>query len=327
MSIRKPYFDFLRGIAILMVIGIHTFVAEGISVAGFEFSLFVRQLLNVAVPLFLALSAFFLFGKPLYEKDSVLAFWRKQIPKVYIPAVLWSIPFFVMNLSSGGGYLGGTVRLFTCGFSVYYFVALIIQYYLLLPVFQYFKPNAFRVGISILVSCLSICIVTYLNIVKGLNLPLLLYAGPFILWVAFYYLGCVMSFGSREYSLLFPIICTLLGLFLSCGETQYLVTHFQQGYGIKLSSFIYSYGMILLLFSYKLERSYKISFLGVAIEWLGKNSFIIYLVHVYVITVLKGVFSLNSWSLFWILVVLLSSTVVFVLRFLPQKIRYYLGVF
>lgn len=75
------YFDFLRGVAILMVIGIHTYVAgEFFSFDG-TIRIVFRQFLNCAVPVFLALSAFFLGKKKLDTKTTIFAFWKKQIPK------------------------------------------------------------------------------------------------------------------------------------------------------------------------------------------------------------------------------------------------------
>lgn len=66
---RIPYFDFLRGAAILMVVAIHTF--DG----GLAFdssascaAIAVRQLLNCAVPVFLAVSGFFLSRKSLVNR-------------------------------------------------------------------------------------------------------------------------------------------------------------------------------------------------------------------------------------------------------------------
>ena len=45
---RNTYFDFLRGLAIMMVVGIHTYALG-------KDSTVVRQLLNTAVPLFIAI--------------------------------------------------------------------------------------------------------------------------------------------------------------------------------------------------------------------------------------------------------------------------------
>ena len=97
------YFDFLRGIAILMVVGIHTFS----STANFEtfqggFQIVFRQILNCAVPIFLALSGFFLGRKKFTTKTDVLNFWKKQIPKVYLPCLIWSLPLFLSACFRGG---------------------------------------------------------------------------------------------------------------------------------------------------------------------------------------------------------------------------------
>jgi probable poly-beta-1,6-N-acetyl-D-glucosamine export protein len=63
MSERIEYFDFLRGIAIIMVVAIHTFGSsytyESISLLGIS----ARQLTNCAVPIFLVSSAFLLGNK------------------------------------------------------------------------------------------------------------------------------------------------------------------------------------------------------------------------------------------------------------------------
>ena len=56
---RLSYFDFLRGIAILMVISIHTF-DNGMVLPD----VILRNIMNCAVPIFLAISGYFL-GKKL----------------------------------------------------------------------------------------------------------------------------------------------------------------------------------------------------------------------------------------------------------------------
>ena len=53
------YFDFLRGIAIMMVVAIHTFPKCSWDDSGDWGFILIRQILNCAVPIFLALSAFF----------------------------------------------------------------------------------------------------------------------------------------------------------------------------------------------------------------------------------------------------------------------------
>lgn len=86
MQQRDTYFDFLRGIAIIMVIGIHTYT-DGLV----NFNLFLRQFLNCAVPIFLAISGYFIGHKSFVEQGSCVKFLKKHVPRVYIPKLLWSI--------------------------------------------------------------------------------------------------------------------------------------------------------------------------------------------------------------------------------------------
>lgn len=133
---REPYFDYLRGIAILMVVAIHTYPDCKFESFSAIFQITIRQIVGCPVPIFLAISAFFVGRKDLTKKIDRLAFWKKQIPKVYIPAILWSLPLYALSLIHGGSHLHNTVRLLICGFSIYYFIALIVQYYLILPVLK-----------------------------------------------------------------------------------------------------------------------------------------------------------------------------------------------
>lgn len=139
MEQRKRYFDVLRGVAILMVIAIHTYkpsIEGWINLAN----LGARQILNCAVPLFFAMSGFFVYRKVLDSKQTILKFWRHQMPKVYIPTLIWSLPLFLLAVIKGKNPITNTLNLLTCGFSVYYF-AVTIQYYLLLPALQRLKAT------------------------------------------------------------------------------------------------------------------------------------------------------------------------------------------
>ena len=85
MTKHITYFDFLRGIAILMVVGIHTFPGASWDNPNDVLPIAIRQILNCAVPIFLALSAYFIANKKFDTSKDVFPFWKKQIPKVYIP--------------------------------------------------------------------------------------------------------------------------------------------------------------------------------------------------------------------------------------------------
>lgn len=232
------------------------------------------------------------------------------------------MPLFALDLMGGKNIGNSVLKLVICGYSVYYFVALIIQYYLLLPVFQRLRLNR---GVIVALSSVSIILVTYINIVRGMNLPLVLYAGCFVLWIAFYYLGCSLSVSARGYSLWYPIVITTTGLVLFYIESIFLVTNYGSGYGIKLSSFIYSLGCILLLMSYIINNLYRSRKIGKVVEWIGRNSFVIYLFHCYIVISLGKVPVELPWIVRWAVVVLLSLVVAQALKSIPIRIRYDLG--
>lgn len=131
MKRRDTYYDFLRGIAIFFVIGIHTYVDNTMHI-----NLFLRQFLNCAVPIFLAISGYFIGSKQLDTRESYVTFLKKQIPRVYIPMLVWSMPWLLLYLYAQGSILKGILIVLVGGMSIFYFIPLIIQYYLLTPVIQ-----------------------------------------------------------------------------------------------------------------------------------------------------------------------------------------------
>jgi len=65
-SERIEYFDFLRGIAIIFVIAIHSFTSFTISESNtiiYHLGIVWRQIIGCAVPIFLAISGYFMSSK------------------------------------------------------------------------------------------------------------------------------------------------------------------------------------------------------------------------------------------------------------------------
>ena len=321
---RNTYFDFLRGLAIMMVVGIHTYTLR-------KDSTVVRQLLNTAVPLFVAISGYCLSQKRMENKDDYLFFLKKQFPKVYLPVLVWSLPLYAIALYSGSSIIKQTILLLSCGLSIYYFVAFIMQCYVVLPVINnYISGNKRRVVIvSCLISFAWIAGVMYMNTIQGKGIPLILYAGPLPCWLMFFVLGVMIGHKpERNYSIILPMVIAILGFILSVIETDYLLDHYGKGVGIKPSSFIYSAGMVFLLFSNKVEK--LVSRTGIIyriIIWIGSLSFGIYLIHCYFISFFVKRLPIDSWLLQWSLA--LTLTVVFILisrKLLPSKYHKYLGI-
>ena len=325
---RIEYYDFLRGIAIIMVVGIHTFVSYPMDTTIGYASAFVRQILNCAVPIFLALSGLFCGRKLLDNKQTRMSFWKKQIPKVYIPALIWSLPYFALNVINlnGGGYfvVKQMIMFLTCGFSIYYFIALIIQFYILLPVLQKYKY--IMMPTSIIVSISTIVLITWLTKMQGLQIPMIMFAGPFVTWFVFFMLGVYYSSSKINYTVKQTIAVIVFGFVLECIETYWLNTNYGGGYGIKLSAFIYSAGVVMLILSPKVKAAYKSSKLTSIIAYIGNISFGVYLIHCFVIKGVNYLLPIHNWALSWLLVVIITSIVIIAARkILPHGLNKYLG--
>lgn len=322
---RNSYFDALRGIAIISVIGIHTFSTSVINSSYDEVAIIIRQFITFAVPLFLAISGFFLEKKSLLNWHDITHFWKRQIPKVYIPTLIWSIPYFAQSLIIGGNPKNNLILLFVCGYSVYYYIALIIQYYILLP---FIKKKNF-ILISLILSFCSIILVCYISIIKGLVLPLILQVGFFSIWLIFFMLGINLSKSNRSYGILLPIILSVLGLIASYGEEIYFLNTYGEGLGAtKISSYCFSIGIILILFSSRVEAWFtKRNLIFIYLADIGKASFGIYLTHLYILKFIRLIEVPDIWLLRWISVLILDYLLILLLRkVLPHKFLCLLGL-
>jgi len=131
---RDTYFDFLRGIGIFFVVGIHTRVVSGSSAVEFYGKELMLQIITCAVPLFTAISGYFLIKRGYeYRQPRFRRFLFRQFRKVYLPMLLWSLPFYIIGLRQGNSPLFWTVFALAGGMSVMYFIPMIMQMYCLTP--------------------------------------------------------------------------------------------------------------------------------------------------------------------------------------------------
>lgn len=328
ISERNFYFDFLRGFAIVMVVGIHSMTnthPDFGAVEGFC-TILLRLTLNCAVPLFLAISGYFIASKKISTKEEHLAFLKRQIPKVYVPCLIFSLPYLALSIyTRENNLLTSLSYYFLCGFSVYYFIALIVQYYLLIPILTRINKWGGVIFCAV-ISILSIIFVTYLQKVEGYSLPLLIYAGPFPLWILFFFMGIYFASSDRNYSLTWPILLTVFGFCFQVVEYIYWFDKGQNALGIKLSSFIFSAGIIWLLFSRKIENRYIDNLFFNAMSWIGGISFGIYLLHCYIIIAVSRLLPSINWIENWTIVLSLTILVIWCVKsIIPNFSKKYLG--
>lgn len=323
MRQRTAYFDFVRGIAILMVVAIHTFPMCSFNTIPGVCQVLIRQIVGCPVPLFLAISGYFLGKKKFESKQERMTFWKRQVPKVYIPALIWSLFYYVLAVKDGSNPFLSFCILVCMGYSIYYFIALIIQCYLLLPLLQ--KVDSKRWGGVILgVSLLSGAIIAWFG---GNKLPLTVYAGPFTTWIVFFYMGVFLSKADRTYSLYQYVIFLLLSVLLMMVEAYILCMNSLGGIGLKPTVYIYSILVILILFSEKVQTLYnENNVINRIITYIGKISFGIYLIHFIVLNILNHFIIVDVWMLKWSLTTTISVMLIMVSRFiLSDTINKYIG--
>lgn len=139
-------------------------------------------------------------------------------------------------------------------------------------------------------------------------------------------MGVFFSSHSRDYKIIYPLILTIAGLILQILEYQLWMNRGVTALGIKLSSFIFSAGMIWLLFSKKMESAYSENFLMKTINWIGGISFGIYLLHCYVIIGISKILPEIGWIEKWTLVLCITVLMIWIARLISPKFSVkYLG--
>lgn len=336
MQQRVEYFDFLRGVAILMVVAIHCF---GVSLSYEDLSeaeILIRNLMNVAVPIFLAVSGFFCAKKKFCCKTDYYSFLKKQILRVYLPVLFCSLPLLIVALKIKGIAFSSFLIYFSCGFSVYYFIALIIQLYFLLPFIEKVYNRSLRLfkvlcafSVFLNVACWSI----YLYVVSPVkSLPLLVYAGGFWMWCSFFLLGFLWGKEKeRKQPVVIWGIVTFIGLILCYLESLNLnLPGALNGFGQKGSAIFFSCCLLFVLFSSKAELFFEKNKIVSFVAVLGRYSFGIYLIHCYLIGFIGKRIGLNGdlkWFCLTIIVILASFFVLFIVKKLfPKATRILLGV-
>jgi Uncharacterized protein conserved in bacteria len=352
---RAEYYDFLRGVAIIGVIGIHAFwvYQDYLKEAGmtmFDINIFVRQLIGCCVPMFLALSGFFLANKDVSTLSKYGVFLRKQIARVYIPCLIFSLPFLYWGICKSLGMnnsfievctqrwliykedsiIGNILYYFVCAKGVFYFAAVIIQFYILLPLMQWLANKKYMgLFIAFLISLISTIVLYYTVYIAKINLSLILYGGLFPFWVFFYVIGVYYGKGNRlGVSWKCLLVIALFMIPMLYAETYYMVT--ENGYNLpaamgnrKFTWIVYCAVCLVLMF--EAAPSYKSNAFTRFLSVAGEYSYGVYLIHLFfLLFVIKLISPDIHWMIETILSLLLSMGFIYVCRkiFLPFSKKY-----
>lgn len=283
---RDDYFDQLRGVAIIAVVAIHiTSVIIDKNFANtfnFSFLFIYRQLLNFAIPLFLFVSGYFMAKKDVSTVEKYKSFILKQAKKILIPYAIFTSMFILIDYYNGESITLKSVTLnFLTGnvVSPYFFIILIFQYYLLLPLLQ--KINNIKgLIISIVINILYFVALYIYRINLTQDIPNLYYALIFPAWLFFYQYGLYLGkYGLTKKSAIWLWLLPLSVILIFIESMLWLKEKHLVSFAIsqlRISSFIYSFVLINILVSY---RFFNLKFLSK----IGLVSFGIYLTHMFLL--------------------------------------------
>lgn len=140
--------DHIRGLAMLGVVGIHT---GAYALANPHANIHIVAILEIctrfAVPIFFFISAFGLFwGQDRHAPFSYQAFWRRRVQAVVVPYIVWSFIYLFHYALTTGDYqplhYPHIVKYLFFGLGSYqlYFLVILIWFYLLLPLWRQVLP-------------------------------------------------------------------------------------------------------------------------------------------------------------------------------------------
>lgn len=297
MPQRINYFDALRGLAIIAVVGIHS-SGSGLDQNGgnlnFIFTVLWRNSLNFAVPMFLAISGYFLGGKEIGNFAAHANFLRKQLPRVYVPFLFWSIVWLCLSVIILKKPIGR--ELLKLGIfqssGHYYFIALIMQLYILLPLLEKIPP---KIGLmsSFTISNVMVLLIYFLRYHTQVDLPLIVYGGNFLTWIVFFFLGLNFKRLKSEIRIANKYLLVIMAMMYlgACFESFFLIEQFQQPKdavtAVKVCSFLLSFVSIIFFFNnLDLIKSHLL-------VSLGRMSFGIYLIHGFFLIPSRKILDLN----------------------------------
>lgn len=327
---RDFYFDFLRGVAIVMVVAIHCYPNHIRLSDGYMevVMILVRNIMNCAVPIFLAISGYFIAKRVGDFPDfSWRQYWLRQIPKIYIPCLIFSIPWFLLSVYGGSSVFKQLIMTILCGMSVYYFILLIISCYIVSPLVMKIKSK-WLFGIAVILSLVSVVGWFCYNSLRGGQLPLIV-QGSIISFGVYFVIGIIIGRDELKYSIKWPFVIMIFGLVLSLVETYFWQTqHNISAVGQKGSAIIFNIGILFLLFCPDVRSRYRDTKFQKFIRWIGDISFGIYFTHVLLIFMFRKYWGniMESWVVSTLAVLGMTAFIVTICkRFAPGFSKKYLG--
>lgn len=295
---RSSYWDNWKGIAIVAVVIIHScgelsnFPPD--SLTGL-FGIGLRQAVNFAVPIFLAIAGFFA-GRGSSGPSG--EFYRKRLTRILAPYLIWTTIYLVRDGLADSLTIRQVIKgyFFGTGIGIGYFVIVLIQFTLLTPFITRLNSRRKHFSIMIIMTVVGVFFTYYFPALHP-DSPLArfpAYALPFFVWYPFFHLGIYVS-QQGVAGIAFDRPRTFIALASTFAVAAFIEGYFwaiQGNYGfgtsqLKLSNILFSASLFLAIAA--LSRGNSVfnheSWLAVA----GRNSYAIYLIHMMLLVPIQQV--------------------------------------
>lgn len=297
---RSSYWDNWKGLAIIAVVAIHASSSTGTYPEGsfnWLFGLSLRQAINYAVPMFLALSGYFAANS---FNESITKYYSKRIWKLFTPYAIWTIIYIALKTPLIPPTIPELIKGFILGsgIGIGYFVIVLLQCILLTPLLM--QINRIRTHMFIISAGTAFGLAfSYYFRTEQTSSFFSTFPGNgllFFVWYPFYHFG---FFAARYKSRL--NICRITPSFLFLALFITLALSFAEGlfwsyrdmYSVGVSQIkASSYAASLIIFVIAINYSDKESWLDKrnVLTWLGQNSYAIYLTHLLLLNVSTKVY-------------------------------------
>lgn len=293
--------DLVRSVSIIAVLMIHVssfypWFNKSFSWTGFYV---FYQITSFAVPAFIMLSGLLTSMNSVKREFKYFEFIRSRFLYIFLPYCFWSIAYFAYRHDTLT--YNAALKDFITGrpFFHLYFIAIIIQLYILFPLFLYAAKrfNAWHLVPAVLLQVFA----TYLYKHDASWLHGNLGATFFVGWILCFYIGCVIGCNyetfkdmSEKYSQAIIGVIAAFSVY-KIGDYYYAVHHAKialfYGYSntVTLSNLFYATCIVSACVA--LGGASKSKAYEKAINVIAINSFGMYLCHLLVIRAIKFIFS------------------------------------
>ena len=335
---RNSYFDLWKGIAIIAVVAIHSLEWSAKNTPEFAAELALAQFIYSPVALFLMLAGYFSFSR---HEVTIVQYYSRRVVRLLPPYLIWSLLAFAVYYPAAIYHPKDAIYCLLTGRaiqgSVYYFIIVLAQLTLLAPFIMRIRSRRLDLWLIWLVTPLALAITYYLRIYypssRFASFPDMYLFFP--IWYSFFHFGIyARKYNLAENQVLKSRIFTYLSgaflcLLIGVAGAQLLPFNIATSQ-LQFSVFGYNAFIGLLIFAGAGIHSTASNWL----QWLGRASFGIYLMHIFIISLINNhaqffvAFPAAS-MIFMLIKIIVSLTIcsffIWIFRRLLPRLAPYLG--